>query len=49
MGPKSLANLFWFKSEKTNYHLRDVSSGLYLPKQLKIVLKNVLKNVLKLY
>ena len=31
-GPKSLTNLFMYKSEKTNYHLRDVSSGLCLPK-----------------
>ena len=29
MGPKSLTNLFSYKSEKTNYHLRDISSGLY--------------------
>ena len=28
MGPKSLTNLFSYKSEKTNYHLRDISSGL---------------------
>ena len=32
MGPKSLTNLFSYKSEKTNYHLRDISSGLCLPK-----------------
>ena len=33
MGPKSLTNLFSYKSEKTNYNLRDISSGLNLPKQ----------------
>lgn len=32
MGPKSLTNLFSYKSEKTNYNLRDISSGLNLPK-----------------
>ena len=32
MGPKSLTNLFSYKSEKTNYHLRDISSGICLPK-----------------
>ena len=32
MGPKSLTNLFSYKSEKTNYHLRDISSGLCLRK-----------------
>jgi hypothetical protein len=32
MGPKSLTNLFSYKSEKTNYNLRDISSGLSLPK-----------------
>ena len=32
MSPKSLTNLFSYKSEKTNYHLRDISSGLCLPK-----------------
>ena len=31
MGPKSLTNLFSYKSEK-NYHLRDISGGLCLPK-----------------
>ena len=40
MGPKSLTNLFSFKSEKTNYHLRDVSSGLYLPKPRTNSMKN---------
>jgi hypothetical protein len=33
MGPKSLTNLFSYKCEKTNYNLRDISSGLNsLPK-----------------
>jgi hypothetical protein len=27
MGPKSLTNLFSYKREKTNYNLRDISSG----------------------
>ena len=40
MGPKSLTNLFSFKSEKTNYHLWDVSSGLYLPKPRTNSMKN---------
>ena len=31
MGPKSLTNLFSYKSEKTNYNLRKISSGLSLP------------------
>jgi hypothetical protein len=31
MGPKSLTDLFTFKSEKTNYKLRDVESTLCLP------------------
>ena len=31
-GPKSLTNLFSYKSEKTNYPLRDISSSLCLPK-----------------
>ena len=31
-GPKSLTNLFSYKGEKTNYHLRDISSSLCLPK-----------------
>ena len=32
MGPNSLTNLFSYKSELTNYNLRDISSGLHLPK-----------------
>ena len=40
MSPKSLTNLISFKSEKTNYHLRDVSSGLYLPKPRTNSMKN---------
>ena len=27
MGPKLLTNVFSYQSEKTNYHLRDISSG----------------------
>jgi hypothetical protein len=33
MCPKSLTNLFSYnKCEKTSYHLRDISTGLCLPK-----------------
>ena len=32
VGPNSLTNLFSYKSELTNYSLRDISSGLHLPK-----------------
>ena len=40
MGPKSLANLFSYKCEKTNYHLRDISTGLCLPKPRSNNMKN---------
>ena len=40
MGPKSLTNLFLYKSEKTNYNLRDISSGLSLPKPRTNNMKN---------
>ena len=40
MGPKSLTNLFSYKSENTNYHLRDISSGLCLPKPRTNNMKN---------
>ena len=40
MGPKLLTNLFSYKSEKTNYHLRDISSGLCLPKPRTNNMKN---------
>ena len=33
VGPKSLTNLFSYSSEKTNYHLLDISSGLCSPKK----------------
>ena len=36
MGPKSLTDLFTFKSEMTNYKLRDVESTLYLPSRVQI-------------
>ena len=39
-GPKSLTNLFSYKSEKTNYHLRDISSGLCLLKPRADNMKN---------
>ena len=32
MGPRSLTDLFSYKSEKTDYHLRDISKSLCLPK-----------------
>ena len=32
VGPNSLTNLFSYKSELTSYNLRDISSGLHLPK-----------------
>ena len=40
MGPKSLTNLFSYKCEKTNYNLRDISSGLSLPKPRTNNMKN---------
>ena len=40
MGPKSLTNLFSYKYEKTNYNLRDISSGLSLPKSRTNNMKN---------
>ena len=32
LGPESLSSLFTYKNEITNYKLRNVSSGLCLPK-----------------
>ena len=32
MGPKSLTNLFTYKNGKTNYHFRDIPTGLCLPR-----------------
>ena len=32
MGPQSLINLFFYKSDRTEYHRRDISSRLCLPK-----------------
>ena len=32
MGPQSLTKLFSYKSDKTEYHLRNISSSLCLPK-----------------
>jgi hypothetical protein len=40
MGPKSLTNLFSYKCAKTNYHLRDISTGLCLPKPRSNNMKN---------
>ena len=40
MGPKSLTNLFSYKCEKINYNLRDISSGLSLPKPRTNNMKN---------
>ena len=39
VGPNSLTNLFSYKSELTNYNLRDISSGLHLPKPRKNKMK----------
>jgi hypothetical protein len=41
MGPKSLTNLFSYKCEKTNYNLRDITSGLSLPKPRTNDMKNI--------
>ena len=40
MGPQSLINLFSYKSDKTEYHLRDLSSRLCLPKPRTDNMKN---------
>ena len=40
MGPQSLIHLFSYKSDKTEYHLRDVSSCLCLPKPRTDNMKN---------
>ena len=40
MGPKSLTNLFSYKSEKTNYNLREISIGLSLPNLRRNNMKN---------
>ena len=40
MGPESLTNLFTYKSGMTNYKLRDISSGLYLPQPRTNNMKN---------
>ena len=40
MCPKSFTNLFSCKSEKTNNHLRDIFSGLCLPKPRTNNMKN---------
>ena len=40
MGPKSLANLFSYKSEKTDYNLRGISSNRCLPKPRTNNMKN---------
>jgi hypothetical protein len=40
MGPESLTNLFTYKSEMTNYKLRDISSGLCLPQPRTNNMKN---------
>ena len=40
MGPKSLANLFSHKSEKTDYNLRGISSNLCPPKPRTNNMKN---------
>ena len=40
MGPKSLTNLFTYKSEVTNYKLRNISSNLCLPQPRTNNMKN---------
>ena len=40
MGPKSLTNLFTYKSEVTNYKLRNISSSLCLPQPRTNNMKN---------
>ena len=40
IGLISLTNLFSYKCEKTNYHLRVISSGLYLQKPRTDSMKN---------
>ena len=40
MGPKSRINLFSYKCEKTKYRLRDISTGLSLPKPRSNNMKN---------
>ena len=42
VGPNSLTNLFSYKSELTSYNLRDISSGLHLPKPRTNNMKKVL-------
>jgi hypothetical protein len=39
MGPKSLTDLFTFKSKVTNYKLRDVESTLFFHSRVQIALK----------
>ena len=38
--PQSLTKLFSYKSDKTEYHLRDISSSLCLPKPRSENMKN---------
>ena len=40
MGPQSLTKLFSNKSDKTKYHLRNISSSLCLPKPCTDNMKN---------
>ena len=40
MGPESLTNLFTYKSDMTNYKLRDISSSLCLPQPRNNNMKN---------
>jgi hypothetical protein len=44
IGPKSLTDLFTFKSEMTNYKLRDIESTLCLPQPCTNSLKKRLKS-----
>ena len=43
LGPETLSNLFTYKSEETNYKLRNVSSGLRLPQLRTVGIKESFK------
>ena len=38
MGAKSLTNLFSYKSEKTDYHLREISSIVFVYQSLVLII-----------
>ena len=49
MGPQSLTKLFSYKSDKTEYHLRDISSSVCLPKPRTDNMKTCQNDGLKLW